>query len=125
VALDSGFFIAVAKRDRRIHAFVEEWLSKGAAFIVPAPVLAEVTRGSFSDAPINRMINAVASVVPTTEVAVRDAGASLATIASRPAPTVDALVVATAVANLATTIVTSDPDDIGKLARGALRIVAI
>lgn len=115
VALDSGVLIAMAKGDRDAEAAIRIINASGARLIIPVPVLAETLRGSGSDAAINRIIRAVDGVVLTTEVAARNAGTRLATVRTSPPPTVDALIVATAEENRATKIMTSDPDDVGRL----------
>ena len=80
--------------------------------LVPAPVLAQVWRGGRRQVTLTRTLRAC-EVVPTTDVTARCAGVLLAR--SRTADAVDAIVVATALAERADVVVTSDPDDLERL----------
>lgn len=124
VALDSGALIAIGKGDRDVEALIREFRFAGAQIIVPAPVLAEAIRGGSRDANTNRLLQAIASVVATTEAAARSAGTRLSTVKSATPPTVDALIVATAEEHHASLILTSDPTDLRKLVSSA-DVVAI
>jgi predicted nucleic acid-binding protein len=121
LALDAGALIAAGK-GRRIDALVKIWLDKGASVIIPVPAIAEAIRGRSSDAAANRLIKA-ANVAETTEAIARDAGARLA--AAKSSGTLDALIVATAEANFATDILTTDPDDLRALASANLNVIAL
>jgi len=121
LALDAGALIAAGK-GRRIDALVKIWLDNGASVIIPVPAIAEAIRGRSSDGAANRLIKA-ANVAETTEAIARDAGARLA--AAKSSQTLDALIVATAEANFATDILTTDPDDLRALASANLNVIAL
>jgi len=80
---------------------------------IPSVVVAETIRDTARDAPVNRVINAVGQVDPVDEGTGRIAGALLG--ATRATATIDALVVATAVAAGGAVILTGDPDDLRRL----------
>jgi len=122
LALDSGALIG-AEKDQRIEAMIRKWLREGARILIPAPAIAETIRGGPRDAAVNRLIKAVDYVANTSEAIARDAGARLGATASR--GTIDALIVATAEAHLATDILTTDPGDIQRLADVRLNIIAL
>jgi hypothetical protein len=122
LALDSGVLIA-AEKDLRVEAILRKWLREGARILIPAPCLAEATRGGPKDAAAIRLIKAINQVAPTSEAIARDAGTRLGLRKS--SETIDALVVATAEAYLATDILTTDPDDIRLLASRDLNVIAL
>jgi predicted nucleic acid-binding protein len=99
----------------------------GVPVIVPAVVLAETLRGSPEDARANQVLKKLA-VEPITDRLGRLA-ASLkgAAAMSGVEATIDALVVAVSIAYGGGIILTSDPDDINRLAAGApeVRIRAV
>lgn len=112
--LDSGAVIALARGDARARAFLARAVTLSAIVEVPVVVVAETTRGGPRDAPVNRVLNAIGAVPPTREVHGRTAGALLA--AARSATTVDALVVAHAVAAGGAHVLTGDREDLERLA---------
>src|ERR1700678_2599575 len=122
LALDSGALIA-AEKNPRVEAVLRKWLREGAHILIPAPCLAEAIRGGPKDAAANRLIKAVNQVVSATEAIARDAGTRLGSRKST--ETIDALVVASAEAYLATDILTTDPADIGLLASSGLNVIAL
>jgi predicted nucleic acid-binding protein len=122
LALDSGALI-LAEKDQRIEAVIRKWVREGARVIIPAPCLAECIRGGARDAAANRIIGAVSSVANTTESIARDAGRRLSS--KRRTQTIDALIVATAEANGATDILTTDPVDIRSLATAGVNIIGL
>jgi predicted nucleic acid-binding protein len=122
LALDSGALVT-AEKDQRVEAIIRKWLREGARLLIPAPAIAESIRGGPKDAAANRLIKAVNHVANTTEAIARDAGARLGTTAS--AATLDALIVATSEAYLATDILTTDPDDIRRLAGDRVNVIAL
>jgi len=122
LALDSGVFIA-AEKDPRIEAVLRKWLREGATFLIPAPAIAESIRGGPKDAAANRLIQAVGSVVLTSESIARDAGIRLGK--KRSSQTIDALIVATAEAGSATDILTTDPKDVRSLAGVSMNVIAL
>ncbi len=116
--LDSGAVIALARGDQRARAFVDRALETGAELFVPSVVIAETVRGHGPrDAPINRVLTAVDSVLVSDEGTGRTAGRLLGR--ARSSETIDALVVAGAIELGGGRILTSDPDDMRPLARGA------
>jgi predicted nucleic acid-binding protein len=121
LALDSGALIA-AEKDQRVEAVIRKWLAEGAQVLIPAPVLAETTRGSRNDAAVNRLVKAVGFVPSVTEAIARHAGSRLA---GRRGMTVDALIIATASAHGATDMLTTDADDCRQLDNGTMNIIAL
>jgi predicted nucleic acid-binding protein len=114
--LDSGGVLALAADDQNARAVLTLAVRRGVPVIVPAPVVTETVRGTPRDAPVNRVINAVGEVVPVDERLARFAGALIGSTRSH-AGAVDALVVATATAAGGGVVLTSDPNDIARLAR--------
>jgi hypothetical protein len=77
---------------------------------------------------VNRIFNsriAAITVVSVSEAAGRDAGSRLGTTGTARPNTVDALIVATAVAERAEHILTCDRKDIGPLAGSDLKVVPV
>lgn len=84
--------------------------------IVPSVVLAQALRGGPRDAPINRALKQIQFVPAATASLARQAGVLLGATGTT---VVDALVVAEALSRVPATILTSDPDDIRRLAMSA------
>jgi predicted nucleic acid-binding protein len=82
---------------------------------VPVVVLAETLRGSSRDAPVHRVLKAV-DVVATTPATGRTAGSLLGRTGG--SNTADALVAAEVLESAATTLLTSDPNDLTALLAG-------
>ena len=112
--LDSGAVIALSRNDARARAVLAAARERRAFVAIPSVVLAETVRESATDALVNRAINSVANVAPVHESTGRLAGALLAKANSR--STIDALVVATAIETGGGIVLTSDPDDLRRLA---------
>jgi predicted nucleic acid-binding protein len=113
--LDSGAVIALARRDVRARAALAAAWEAGAEVVLPAVVVAETVRGNGPrDAGVNRIVAAVGDVTNLDEATARLAGSLLAQAASN--ATVDALVVAEAVAGGGGVVLTGDADDIERLA---------
>lgn len=112
--LDSGAVIALARNDPRARAVLAAAWEVGAEVSIPAIVLAETVRGAADDAPANRVIKAVGRVLPVDEPVGRTAGSLLRVSGST--ATVDAVVVASALAAGGGVVLTGDPDDLGLLA---------
>jgi predicted nucleic acid-binding protein len=128
IALDSGALIKLGDGDKLTRAILRKWTEEGWETIVPAPVLAETLRGKTTDAPINRILNAHAGdlrIVGIDERSARDAGTRLGRSGMRPEHTIDALIVACAVAERAEHLLTGDRRDITSLAAGDLKVLAI
>jgi predicted nucleic acid-binding protein len=127
IALDSGALIALSRGNENARAILERWTRAGVETVLPCPVLAETLRGKASDAAVHRIINsryAAITVLPVLEDAARDAGARIGRTA-RKHVTVDAMIVAVAVAFGAREIVTSDPEDAAALSGTDLSIIAL
>jgi predicted nucleic acid-binding protein len=90
---------------------------------VPAPVLAEVCRGTRFDAAVNHLLNNPGiRVFDVTRAVAQQAGHLLARAKLSSAHAVDALVVATALQFDASVIATGDPTDIRHLAAPFSRV---
>jgi predicted nucleic acid-binding protein len=119
--LDSGAVIALARGDQRARAFVDRALEAGTELLIPSVVIAETVRGHGPrDAPVNRVLAAVDSVMVADEPVGRTAGALLGRARSK--ETIDALVVGGVIEMGGGRILTSDPVDMRLLARGATGI---
>lgn len=115
--LDSGAVIALARGDSRARSFLLQAVELGVPIEVPVVVIAETVRGGPRDANVNRVLNEIGTVPDAREMHGRIAGALLA--AARSAATVDALVVAHAVAAAGgARILTGDREDLQRLAAG-------
>jgi len=112
LTLDSGALIAAEKGDRRFWALWKEALDRGATVTVPAAVLAQVWRGN--NVVIARLLEGC-DVETLTEERAKQVGRRLA--AARSSDVIDASVFIGAVARR-DAVVTSDPSDIDRLARG-------
>lgn len=119
LTLDSGALIAAEKGERQFWALWKEALDRGVPITVPAVVVAQVWRGN---SPVVARILKGCEVEVLSEDRAKQAGRLLA--ASRSADIVDAAVVVGA-AKRQDAIVTSDVDDIGRLARVLGRALAI
>lgn len=113
--LDSGAVLSLASGQPRARGFVERALRERTLLVIPAVVLAETTRGSARDARVNRVVKAVRDITPVNEQTARAAGRLLAA-ADVGNATVDALIVAEAVLDGPTLILTGDLVDITALA---------
>ena len=101
----------------RARAIARVAYERGALVRIPAPVLAEVSRGGRLDAPINHFLNRdVARVVDLTRPIAQRSGALLAAARMSSAHAVDAFVVSTALEFEHALIATGDPKDIKRLA---------
>lgn len=115
--LDSGAVIALSRGDQRARAFVDRALDMGSELLVPSVVIAETVRGGPGDAPVNRVLAAVDSVLAADASAGRIAGSLLGQTRSN--ETIDALVVAGVIQLGGGRILTSDPHDLALLASDA------
>jgi predicted nucleic acid-binding protein len=125
VALDSGAIIALSKGDVKAFGILRGLRREGALLFIPAPVLTEVLRGNARDASVHRILNSVDEEVDTSAAAAREAGRLIGNALPSAASAIDALIVSTALEGDATTIVTSDPDDIERLAPPSLSVVPV
>lgn len=120
---DAAVLVAAERNERRSWAEHKVRLELGAVPLVPAPVIAQVSR-SPQQAQLRRFL-AGCVVVPVGEDEAHQAGRLLAL--TRTADVVDAFVVTVAVRNQAV-ILTGDPDDIERLVHASGReavVVAI
>ena len=117
LVLDSGGVSAIADGNAIARAALDRARSEGWLVVIPAPVLVEVHTGRGDHARIDRVVNAVDMLLSTTPDIARRAGELRST--SGVSDVVDAIVVAEAVAARPALILTSDPDDIGKLIEAA------
>jgi predicted nucleic acid-binding protein len=113
--LDSGAVIALSRGDQRARAFLARAVELGAPVEVPVVVVAETVRGGPKDAPVHRVLKAVGSIPDAREAHGRTAGRLLG--AARSNATVDALVLAQAVAAGGAHVLTGDHEDLERLAR--------
>lgn len=120
VVYDAAVLVAADRNERRAWAEHKARLELGVIPLVPAPVVAQVSR-SPHQAQLRRFL-AGCAVVPLGESDAHEAGRLLGM--TRTADVVDAVVVTLALRQKAT-ILTSDPDDIGRLVRASGREVAV
>ena len=111
---DAAVLVAADRNERRSWAEHKARLELGALPLVPAPVVAQVSR-SPQQAQLRRFL-AGCVVVPLAENDAHAAGRLLAK--TRTADVVDAVVVTVALHNKAV-ILTGDPDDIQRLVRAS------
>ena len=111
---DAAVLVAADRNERRSWAEHKARLELGVIPLVPAPVVAQVSR-SPQQAQLRRFL-AGCVVVPLGENDAHAAGRLLAK--SRTADVVDAVVVTVALRNRAV-ILTGDPDDIQRLVRAS------
>src|SRR5580658_7551222 len=112
VVYDAAVLVAADRNERRAWAEHKVRLELGVVPLVPAPVVAQVSR-SPQQAQIRRFLTGCV-VVPLDESEAHEAGRLLGM--TRTADVVDAVVVAVALRQKAM-ILTGDPDDIGRLVR--------
>jgi hypothetical protein len=120
VVYDAAVLIAADKNDRRIWAEHKARLECGVIPLVPAPVVAQVSR-SPQQVQLRRFL-AGCAVVTLGESEAHEAGRLLGI--SRTDDVVDAIVVTVALRQRAM-ILTSDPDDIKRLIRASGRHVDV
>lgn len=113
LVLDAGAILALARGDAVARARLARAVREGYVAVIPTPVLAQVHRGGHDRARIDRAVNAVGAVLPTSEAIARRAGELQAKTGT--ADVVDAIVVAEALASAPAVILTSDPRDLGRL----------
>ena len=111
--LDAGGILALASGSGDARAALVRARREGYVVVIPTPVLAQVHRGGRDRARVDRVINAVDAVLPTSEAVARLAG-ELQAIAQT-SDAVDAIVVAEALTCQPAVILTSDPKDIHRL----------
>ena len=117
---DAAVLVAADRNERRTWAEHKVRLELGMVPSVPAPVVAQVSR-SPQQAQLRRFLTGC-SVVPLGEREAHEAGRLLGLTGTK--DVVDAVVVTVALRNNAV-ILTSDTDDIKRLARASGREVAV
>ena len=120
VVYDAGVLVAADRNDRQTWAEHKVRLQLGVIPLVPAPVVAQVSR-SPQQAQLRRFLGGC-SVVPLGEPEAHEAGWLMGK--TRTADVVDAVVVTTALRRKAT-ILTGDPDDIERLVSVSGRQVSV
>ncbi|MBI4893259.1 MAG: PIN domain-containing protein [Acidobacteria bacterium] len=120
VVYDAGVLVAADKNERRAWAEHKVRLELGIALLVPAPVVSQVSR-SPQQVQLRHFLTGC-TVVSLGETEAHEAGRLLG--ATRTSDIVDAVVVTTALRQKAA-ILTSDPGDIGRLARASGREIAV
>jgi len=113
VILDAGGILALSRGDGDARAALERARAEGYVVVIPTPVLAQVHRGGRDRAHVDRVVNKVDALIPTSEETARLAGALLE--ASGTDDPVDAIVVAEALAAAPSVIITSDAGDVRRL----------
>jgi predicted nucleic acid-binding protein len=111
--LDTGAVLALLRRDHHVRAYLLTALQEGVPVIVPPGVVTQVIGGGPRDAEANRLFHATYISFVGEQIA-RRAGSLLGEAGL--ADAIDAQVVAEAARHVPATILTSDPDDIGRLA---------
>ena len=114
VVYDAGALVAAERNDRRLWADHRVRLEAGVVPVVPAPVVAQVSR-SPRQVQLRRLLRGC-EVIALDELTAHAVGQLLGR--SRTADIVDATVVTVAITEQAE-IVTGDPDDISRLATAA------
>jgi predicted nucleic acid-binding protein len=111
VTYDAGALIAAERNSKSVWSLHRELLERGLHPTLPTVVLAQAWRGG-PQAQLSRLLRGC-RVEPLTEPQARSAGAALA--AGDTHDVIDAVVVVTALAR-DDLIVTSDPDDLKRIA---------
>jgi hypothetical protein len=120
VVYDAAVLVAADRNVRRTWAEHKARLEFGIVPLVPAPVIAQVSR-SLQQVQLRRFLTGC-SVVPHGESEAHEAGRLLGK--TRTGDVVDAVVVTVAIRQAAM-ILTSDPDDIRRLVRASGREIAV
>ena len=120
VVYDAAVLVAADRNERRAWAEHKARLELGVVPLVPAPVVAQVSR-SPQQAQLRRFLTGCV-VVPLGQIEAHEAGRLLGM--TKTSDVVDAVVVTIALRRHAT-ILTSDPDDIERLVRASGRQVAV
>ncbi len=113
VILAAGGILSLSRGDGDARAALERARTEGYVVVIPTPVLVAVHRGGRDRAHVDRVVNNVDALLPTSEATARRAGELLG--ASGTDDPVDAIVVAEALAAVPSVIITSDPGDIRRL----------
>jgi predicted nucleic acid-binding protein len=120
VTYDAGALIAAERGSEEMWGYHRLLLDSGVRPRLSTTVLGQVWRGG-PQARLSRLLSGC-RVVPLTESQARTAGAALAS--SRTEDLIDAVVVTTALAR-GDVVVTSDPDDMRRIARALGRALTV
>ncbi len=112
IVYDAGALVAADRGERSLWAAFAVAAAERRPVVVPTPVLAQAWRGWPSQARLAKLLGGCRTVAPDETIA-KQAGVVLGR--SKTSDAVDAIVVAPAAA-LRAAVVTSDADDIAKLA---------
>lgn len=114
ITLDAGGLIAVDRNDRRVAALIEIAVAGGARITIPATALAQVMRNPARQARLSRLLRQ-----PETDLVSLDGpdarAVGLLLARTGTADIVDAHVVVCAM-RTNQTVITSDPDDLRRIA---------
>jgi predicted nucleic acid-binding protein len=114
--LDAGGILALTRGSADARATLERAVREGYVAVIPTPVLAQVHRGGRDRAHVDRVVNMVDALLPTSELVARRAGELQAKAGTSDA--VEAIVAAEALASVPTLVLTSDPGDLKRLLEG-------
>lgn len=113
--LDAGALIALTRGDRTVRKVLEAAQEADADVVVPAVVVTQTIRGGAGDAAIYLLLQAA----HVSYVGKREAIAAGKLLGeAQMSDAVDALVMAEAIRSGPSLLLTSDPDDMGRLAAG-------
>jgi PIN domain len=124
--LDTGGILALVRLGLVARAALERAVREGYVVVIPTPVLAQVHRGGHDRAHVDRVVNKVDALLPTSALVARRAGELQAKAGTSDA--IDAIVAAEALYSAPSLILTSDPGDMEMLLEGepeAARVVVI
>lgn len=116
LVLDSEGLWAVARNDESARAALDLSRQAGVPVLVPTAVLAETLFGDDRDARVNQILKKLQIVEITESVAREAASLKRSAEVAGVAATIDAMVVAVSAAAGGGAVLTSDTQDIGKLA---------
>ena len=114
--LDAGGVFALANGVANARAALHRARLEGFVVVIPTPVLAQVHRAGRDRARIDRVVNAVDALLPTSSVVARLAGELQGSAGTRDA--VDAIVAAEALSGVPAVILITDADDLARLIEG-------
>lgn len=126
--LDAGGILALARGDGIARSVLERARREGYVGVIPTPVLTQVHRGGRDQAMVDRVVNAVDTLLPTSANVARRAGDLLASSGTTDA--VVAIVASEALKSVPALILTSDPVDLARLLEdqreaGGIRVIGI
>jgi hypothetical protein len=122
--LDAGALIALSRGDRTVRKILEAAQEADADVVAPSVVVAQTIRGGPGDASINQLLRVVRVSFVGKRLAIA-AGTLLGR--AQLSDAVDGLVMAEAIRSGPSVLLTSDPDDMARLAadRSDVKIVHV